>query len=333
MIRRSRIAHFLAAGALGAGFVASSPVVAAAGPASGDGADQGTCTDYGGIADAPKGYIPRDDLQIVKKDPLARALRATDASTAEAVFEPTEIPVVFHVISKDRGNVGGNLSDERIDAQMDVLNAAFAGTGFSFDLEKVTRTVQPEWFNLISANGADPRYFRGSGKEIKMKQALHEGDAETLNIYTASLGQSLLGWAYLPWNFTSDNGEPLPRFFDGVVLDYRSLPEVEGDTGDDRAFSIYNEGDTATHEVGHWLGLYHTFQNGCEEPGDRVADTAPEASPAFRCPEGRDTCTADTEPDPIHNFMDYTQDSCMDEFTPGQGTRMQDTWMQFREVG
>jgi hypothetical protein len=329
MMRGFAPVHRFAVATVAIGFVASlaSPVAATAATAAGN-----VCTDYGSVADAPKGFIPRDDLQIVKQDPLARKLAASRTTAAAAAAGRTEIPVIFHVISKDRGSGGGNLSDARIEAQIDVLNEAYAGTGFSFDLQKITRTVEPEWFNLISANGATPRLFRGSGKEIKMKQALHEGDAETLNMYSASLGQSLLGWAYFPSDFDGVNGQPLPRFFDGVVVDFRSLPQVAGDTGDSRAYSIYGEGDTGTHEVGHWLGLFHTFQSGCSEPGDRVADTPAEASPAFFCPEGRDTCAAPGL-DPIRNFMDYTQDSCMNEFTPGQATRMQATWTAFREIG
>ena len=304
------------------------------------------CIDYGDVAVAPAGTIPRDDLHVVRKDPLAGALKAARAArtsargkpgsgTTAAAFAPVTIPVRFHVIAKDRGQEGGDLSEARIAEQIRVLNEAYAPHGFSFVLEEVTRTYEPQWFNLIYPNGAEPR-FRGSSKEIAMKRALYgDSTSETLNIYSASLGQSLLGWATFPSDFDAEatGGNPMPQFRDGVVIDYRSVPIVEGDTvGDQSVYSVYGEGDTATHEVGHWLELYHTFQGGCAEPGDYVADTAPEASPAFACPVGRDTC-AGGGVDPITNFMDYTYDSCMTQFTAGQAARMQAAWTAYREIG
>jgi hypothetical protein len=204
---------------------------------------------------------------------------------------------------------GGNLPMSRITDQMNVLDQSFSGstggatTGFRFELKGVTRTTSKTWFNLT-----------GYGKDRHMKEALRRGGAETLNIYSAKLGQNLLGYAYLASDYD------VVGVLDGVVVHYQSLPGG--------AFTLYSEGDTATHEVGHWFDLYHTFDGGCEG-GDFVSDTAPEASPAFNCPTGRDTCT---EPglDPITKFMDYTQDSCMFEFTTGQAVRMQQAWSAFR---
>lgn len=331
-----RLGVVLTALALGTGMSMSTPSFGATA------ADPGTdCIDYGDLAQAPAGTIPRDDFHVVRKDPLARAMRTAARSGAgkgggaAAADVAATIPVRFNVVYKDKGKGGGWLSDERIQEQVDVLNAAYAGTGFSFVLEEIDRTYQPEWFNLVSSNGAIPRYYRGSSKEVKMKKFFYgDSTSETLNIYSASLAQSLLGWAYFPSDFDPDAtaGNPLPQYFDGVVVDYRSLPSVEGDTGDTSVYTNYGEGDTATHEVGHWLELYHTFQGGCADPGDYVADTAPEASPAFRCPEGRDTCEGGGV-DPITNFMDYTYDSCMTEFTAGQAVRMQDAWTQYRALG
>jgi hypothetical protein len=84
--------------------------------------------------------------------------------------------------------------------------------------------------------------------------------------------------------------------------------------------------------AGHWLGLYHTFEGGCFGPGDYVPDTPYEAEPAFECKADatRDSCKTKAGRDPIHNFMDYTEDFCMNRFTSGQITRMSNTWQQLR---
>jgi hypothetical protein len=261
-----------------------------------------------------RGFRPRDDVAAPVRDELSawvrrhptRAARAGERSGSRAVT----IPVWVHVIRKDLTVESGNLPGSRIRAQIAVLNDAFGGrtggaaTGFRFELQGVTRTTNKSWFNLT-----------GYGQERRMKEALKVGGPETLNIYTAKLGANLLGWAYL----AQDADEV--GVLDGVVVHYQSLPGG--------SFSIYSEGDTATHEVGHWLDLFHTFEGGCEAPGDYVDDTAPEASPAFYCPVGRDTC-AGGGLDPITNFMDYTQDSCMFEFTAGQAARMQQAWAAYR---
>ncbi|MGH3506873.1 MAG: zinc metalloprotease [Nocardioidaceae bacterium] len=283
--------------------------------------DASTCVEYTGLVDAPRGHIPRDDAMVAHKDALADWRKDNRALIRQAQLagETVTIPVAFHVIRKDMTVDGGNIPQQWVDDQMQVLNDAFASSGFQFDLAVTTRTTKASWFHLVSGGSSDERYFRGSGKEFKMKRALHTGGPETLNIYTNNLGKRLLGWAWLPESFAGDS--ELPSYLDGVVLEYRSLPGGP--------FVNYSEGDTGTHEVGHWLGLLHTFDNGCEAPGDFVDDTAYEASPAFGCPVGRDTC-AQPGPDPINNFMDYTVDSCMFEFTPGQADRMLEQWLAFR---
>ena len=211
------------------------------------------------------------------------------------------IDTVFHVICDDNGN--GCNSDVQVNQQMAVINDSFSGrtggddTPFRFNLTKITRTNNSAWHTA----------GQGSSAEQQMKASLREGGPETLNIYSFAVGGGLLGWATFPTSYASNPS------YDGVVVLNESLPGGSA--------APYNEGDTGTHEVGHWVGLFHTFQGGCKRGGDQVADTPAERSPAYGCPVNRDTCARDAGVDPIFNFMDYTDDSCMFEFTPGQSAR------------
>jgi Pregnancy-associated plasma protein-A len=216
------------------------------------------------------------------------------------------IQVYFHVINKGAGIDNGDVPDSQIDQQVAVLNAAFQGSPFVFQLAAVTRTTNAAWFSMTS----------GSAAEAQAKAALRQGGAADLNIYTTD-GGGLLGWATFPSNYAAQPNN------DGVVVLFSSLPGGS-------AFP-YDEGDTGTHEVGHWVGLFHTFQGGCTRKGDQVGDTASERSPAFGCPTGRDSCRRQAGVDPIKNFMDYTDDACMVQFTAGQASRADAQFLQYRQ--
>jgi len=233
-------------------------------------------------------------------EPTAEQRASLRASLLRALGEQAGAPVggtiqvAFHVIyDGDQGNV----PDEQILEQIRVINHDFLGTGYRFSLASVDRTESRRWFKLLPF----------TGDEKHMKGALAIDPAHRLNVYTASLGQGLLGWAYFPFSFPEDH------FMHGIVIHYGSLPGGP--------IEFYDLGKTLTHEAGHYLGLFHTFQGGCEEPGDYVADTPAEATPNYGCPESRNTCPSPGA-DPIHNYMDYSIDECYTEFTTGQDARM-----------
>jgi len=218
----------------------------------------------------------------------------------------TSINVYVHVITSSSGE--GNLSDATINSQINVLNAAYAAGNWKFVLAGKDVTANDSWYTMAP----------GKPSESQAKTALHKGTAKDLNLYAANIGGGLLGWATFPSDYTKSPS------MDGVVVLTSSFP---GGTA-----ANYNEGDTGTHEVGHWMGLYHTFQGGCNQfgGGDGVADTPAEKEANYGCPGIVDSCPSDKGNDPTTNFMDYVYDSCMTQFTSGQFSRIVDQFTAYR---
>jgi len=238
-----------------------------------------------------------------------RRSRLADLRVTEMIGGAT-IDVHFHVITNTRGQ--GEVSDAQIADQIDVLNAAYAPGNYKFVLASKDVTANDDWYTMAP----------GTRAEKDCKETLRMGDQGDLNLYTANIGGGLLGWATFPKDYCS---EPL---MDGVVILYSSLPGGSA--------NHYDEGDTGTHEVGHWMGLYHTFQGGCFEigGGDGVEDTPAEAQANYECPDdSTDSCPLLSGNDPVHNFMDYVYDACMYEFTDGQFARINEEFTAYRAQG
>ncbi len=243
----------------------------------------------------------------MEEDFAARQASARQNIGGSASVTGGVINVYFHVVNKGTGISNGDISTTLINNQMNVLNAAYGGWGWQFNLVAVDRTTNATWYNGCYGTS-----------ESAMKSALRQGTADDLNIYTCNPSNGILGYATFPSSYNSAPSK------DGIVILYASVPGGGA--------APYDEGDTATHEVGHWMGLYHTFQGGCSGSGDSVSDTPAEKSAAYGCPAGRDTCTGNRYPgqDPITNFMDYTDDSCMFQFSGGQDTRMDSQFTTYR---
>jgi hypothetical protein len=295
---RGRALSLAAIAALTLAFVPTPVLAAAIGAcAPGGGAAADTFAGRDGVAREKDTGQPHADMP-----PRAKG-------KAPANFSVT-VPVWFHVITD--GSLG-NLTSQQITAQIAALNDGFGGdeggddTGFSFTLAGVTRTDNAVWFAS-----------RSGGAEHDMKLALKHGGDGTLNVYSTTAG-AYLGWAYLP-----EITDTAQAYLDGIVIDWETVPGTS-----DTYAGQFDEGDTLTHEAGHWLNLEHTFFGQCNKSGDFVDDTPAQKKPSSGCPVGNDTCR---QPglDPIHNYMDYSDDPCITEFTPGQTQRMGDAWLFWR---
>src|SRR6478609_2384420 len=249
------------------------------------------------------------------------------------------IPMIVHVIHNGEPVGSGlNISQAQIQAQIEVLNEDFrrkTGTP-GFNDNSVGADVEIEFcLSPVDENGnvmAEPGIDRFNGGKTSWTQEELEGSLKSTtiwnpnlfyNVWTVKFGgtsANLLGYAQFPdqSGLTGLNETGGPASTDGVVIQYSSFGSA--DKGNFPVMQApYNKGRTLSHETGHWLGLRHIWGDGvCAD--DFVGDTPPAASASQGCPTGRFTCG---NTNMIENYMDYTNDACMNIFTQGQKARMQ----------
>ncbi|WP_426059672.1 M43 family zinc metalloprotease [Hymenobacter sp. B1770] len=252
------------------------------------------------------------------------------------------IPIVFHVVHNGEAvGTGSNISDARILEQMSRLNEDFAKLnadrskipgvfqGAHADVQVQFALAQKDLagncFNGINrvnrtAKGWTAPPYSQSYCNSTIKPGSSWDPSRYLNFWVVELGDGLLGFAQFPDNTAGLGGLNASggtANTDGVVCLYSSV----GNGG--LAAAPYNLGRTATHEVGHWLGLRHIWGDGsCAT--DYVADTPTQSTSNYGCPAfPKVTCSNGPNGDMFMNYMDYTDDACMFMFSAGQKDRMQ----------
>ncbi|KAJ0359154.1 hypothetical protein COL154_008564 [Colletotrichum chrysophilum] len=244
------------------------------------------------------------DLQVAQDFKLMES-SARLAGNGSRAAGPIQINVYWHVVASSQSVSGGYLTQATLDEQLAVLNTAYAPHDISFV------EVGADW--TVNSNWAADR------AEVAMKTALRKGTYADLNVYFVASSR-YLGYARFPQTITPGSAD-FNR--DGVVILSTTVPGG--------SYEEYSLGHTATHEIGHWLGLFHTFQGyACSGDGDSVDDTPYEAEESYGCQIGRDTCPNSAGTDSVTNYMNYSDDECFTGFSNGQQSRIYSYWDTYR---
>ncbi len=243
------------------------------------------------------------------------------------------IPVVFHVIHKYGVE---NISQTQINDAIRILNEDYrrlAGTNGASSTDPLATDMQIEFRlaqfdpNGLPTNGVNRIYNINTDNARDQQKALSYWDAKKyFNVWvvnsiqnTTGGGGTILGYAQFPFQL---NSQPST---DGVMALFSQIGIIE-------TAEIAQAGRTLTHEAGHWVGLYHPFQNACSgatssncaSQGDQVCDTPPVLDANYGCVNSRNSCTNDVPdlPDLVKDYMDYADGNCMNLFTAGQKARI-----------
>jgi len=246
------------------------------------------------------------------------------------------IPVVVHVVWETNTH---NISDAQIQSQIDVLNEDFRRTNIdAINTPNVWQGIAADSEIEFCLASTDPNGLPTNGinrvqtthGQFGMNSDIHTASAggaddwpndDYLNIWVCDIANSLLGYASPPSNWIGDG--------DGLVIGYRYFGRIGS------VQSPYNKGRTATHEIGHWFNLDHVWGGGWGSCGDdNVSDTPTQEQENYSCPafpKNPNSCsTSNPHGDMFMNYMDYTNDACMNMFTNGQKIRMLSAINQYR---
>ena len=267
------------------------------------------------LASDPEAVRRRAELEAFTQQYLQSHPEGRSSSTV------ITIPVVFHVLYNSAAQ---NISTAQINSQLEVLNqdfrrlnsdasqtpGPFAGVAADVEIEFCLASQDPQGNptsgitrTQTSRTAFDPDFDRMKSSATGGKDSWNPD--HYLNVWVCNLQDDVLGFATFPGDNAGAN--------DGVVLLYTAT----GTNG--AAQAPFNLGRTGTHEVGHWLNLYHIWGDGGCGVDDLVNDTPASDAPNYGCSPNHSSCGST---DMVQNYMDYTDDACMNLFTQGQKTRM-----------
>lgn len=248
--------------------------------------------------------------------------------------EKIRIPVVVHIIHNNSTGAlgGGNISDEQVFSQIEVLNEDYnrmPGTpgynvnpvGADMQIEFFLANIDPDGHPSSGINRiySSRRSFNVLSETLAISNLSYWDSNKYLNIWVTTLSGGYLGYAEFPiGNFDGLESTDIDERIDGVFIDHRSFGRNTG-----TAEPPYSFGRTTTHEVGHWMGLIHTW--GDTRCGTDYCDDTPPAESSnstLVCLPVFSSCRGVTTRNMIENYMDYTVDSCMNIFTLDQKSRV-----------
>jgi len=282
--------------------------------------------------------FPNRESQATFEKWMANNIRLQGTKSLGVSTETYTIPVVVHVIHNGEAiGTGSNISDAQIQSQIDVLNKDFRrlnsdanktpndflGVAGSLSVQFVLARRNPDGLasdGIVRINGGKTSW--SLTEEGTFKSLSFWPSEDYLNLWVINLTGSDIGYASFPVsNLPGMEDAVNNRLIDGVIIDYKVFGSK--DYGNFDLDSRYSVGRTATHEIGHYLGLRHIWGDvsGCSGT-DYVTDTPPQNGATFDCPTTHPIISCNNTAKMYQNFMDYTQDACMNLFTKNQVDRM-----------